>query len=137
MTSQALVPVKDFSQRFPRIVDVGQCLELFSSMFNHSCDPNAWWVFDGAEFQVRALRDIGKGEEVTISYVGSHLGFESRQTMLEDIWGIKCKCSLCRMGDLGPADKLLRKEMIELVGMGKADRSGIYLSYLQTNHFRL
>lgn len=73
-------------------------------MLNHSCLPNATWVFKGRELQVRAETDLTAGEELTISYIGSG-GFKQRQKFLET-WGIKCSCPLCLHGDIEPSGGL-------------------------------
>ena len=46
----------------------GVCLKM--SRFNHSCQPNAqyFWNEDTNTRDVRALRDINQGEEITFSY---------------------------------------------------------------------
>lgn len=40
-----------------------------AAMVNHSCQPNAVQSFDGRRIVFRALRQISKGEEITITYV--------------------------------------------------------------------
>jgi len=39
-------------------------------MINHSCVPNAFIGFDKRTAMLRAERDIGKGQEIEISYIG-------------------------------------------------------------------
>ncbi|KAH9617184.1 hypothetical protein KSS87_012399 [Heliosperma pusillum] len=41
-----------------------------------------------------AVRDIQRGEEVTISYIDEELSYEERQRSLAD-YGFRCKCSKC------------------------------------------
>ncbi|KAK4142532.1 uncharacterized protein C8A04DRAFT_13120 [Dichotomopilus funicola] len=47
---------------------VGLVLELVGAQINHSCDPNAFMIFEGGEIRVRSLRDIAPGEEITVCY---------------------------------------------------------------------
>ena len=82
----------------------GICLEPFASMVNHCCDPNSWWTFNGCEFQLRAIREIPAGEELTISYIGITESFKFRQKILLEDWGINCACSVCKQGPQGPTD---------------------------------
>jgi len=42
----------------------------YGSLYNHSYAPNAEYEHDTASIVYRALRDIAKGEEITINYNG-------------------------------------------------------------------
>ena len=48
---------------------LGLGLNVFASLMNHSCDPNAHYFFEGLGLRVRALRSIHPGEEIQISYL--------------------------------------------------------------------
>ena len=52
-------------------------LYVKTSRINHACDPNACYNNNGSlEKQVRAVREIAAGEEITISYISSNsVGF--------------------------------------------------------------
>ncbi|KAK7261070.1 hypothetical protein RIF29_27373 [Crotalaria pallida] len=68
------------------------------SCMNHSCCPNAK-AFKRDEDRdgqatIIALRSIGKGEEITISYVDEDLPFDERQASLAD-YGFRCRCPKC------------------------------------------
>ena len=73
----------------------GYCLEPFVALINHSCEPNAHYVFEGTELRVRASRDIAEGEEVTFSYLGQVGDYEGRRQLLQKLWKIRCACSVC------------------------------------------
>jgi hypothetical protein len=77
-------------------------------MINHSCEPNAWWIYEWHELRVRALLDVSAGEKVTFSYIDAFRNgdFLLRREELRRGWGIECTCSLCRQGDLGPRESL-------------------------------
>lgn len=47
----------------------GSGLFLFTSLFNHSCEPNCVWSVVAGVAIVRCVRDVREGEELTISYV--------------------------------------------------------------------
>jgi len=49
------------------------CALGWVAVYNHSEDPNAWWTIpeDHTCIEVRALRDIEAGEEITHAYVRS------------------------------------------------------------------
>jgi SET domain-containing protein len=46
---------------------LGVCLDPFAACANHSCDPNAYIVMDGARLSLRTLNEIGKDEEIFLS----------------------------------------------------------------------
>jgi SET domain len=68
------------------------------SRINHSCRPNTqhtWNASTGHE-TIHAIRDIKKGEEITISY---NLGGPSQPRMqrLKRSYGFDCTCDLCSL----------------------------------------
>ena len=60
----------------------GVALFLVSSMPNHSCRPNAGANYDqerlGAVMKMNAVRDIKKGEEITLAYLDENLSEEEK-----------------------------------------------------------
>ena len=51
-----------------------------------------------SKIEVRAIRDIKKGEEVTASYIGSQnifLDAGAKQAKLKENWGFQCSCFSC------------------------------------------
>ena len=83
-------------------IRAGWCFEPFVSMINHSCEPDAWWVFEGKELRVRAAVDISTDEELTFTYVGGQGEYGKRRDFLESNWGIRCTCVLCSQGNRTP-----------------------------------
>jgi SET domain-containing protein len=67
------------------------------SRINHSCSPNAQYSWNEKEGKRRlyAVRDIQKGEEVTIDYVGVDVLQKDRKIHLEQLYGFMCMCELC------------------------------------------
>ena len=69
-------------------------LFLAVARFNHSCDPSALNDADGTVANVRALRDLEEGEEVTISYVP--VGWDlARRAQALSTFGFRCRCERC------------------------------------------
>ena len=66
-----------------------------------SCCPNAMFRWDRATFsgEIRALRPISAGEEVTISYFQDIMGpaavTHERQKFLLECYNFKCACPVC------------------------------------------
>ena len=91
------------------------------SLLNHSCAPNAaMGLLDFKEepekrFELRAVKDISKEEEVTIFYSPESalpwLHVDMIETIQED-FGFDCKCNVC-LGKVPGQDKLMKK-LIEL-----------------------
>jgi hypothetical protein len=70
---------------------------LEACRINHACDNNAQkhWNERLRKHTVHALRDIAKGEEITIYYLGMHTSRTARQKRLHEKFGFLCTCSLC------------------------------------------
>ena len=76
-------------------------LALHSAKFNHSCLPNAertqFRKADGS-FEIVAVTNIKKGEEITISYSWSvsMKSRGSRQKIIQNRFYFDCKCNFCQ-----------------------------------------
>ena len=92
------------------------------SLLNHSCAPNAaMGLLDVVElkepekrFELRAIKDISKEEEVTIFYQTENCDIpplkplaELRETIEED-FGFYCKCPVCT-GEVPNQDDIIKK----------------------------
>lgn len=64
---------------------------------NHDCRPNADYYFDHATLTqyIHATRDIGVGEEITLSYINPVMTRAARLRKLQRNWGFECACSAC------------------------------------------
>jgi hypothetical protein len=75
----------------------GVCLKM--SRFNHSCCSNAqyFWNVDTHTRDIRAMRKIKQGEEITVNYqeVNWAATKEERQTLLKKAWNFDCHCKAC------------------------------------------
>ena len=52
--------------------------------------------------ELRAIKDIQEGDEVTVNYIsveGRYSDREARQQRLSDGWGFHCDCRLCVSGN--------------------------------------
>ena len=94
------------------------------SLINHSCSPNAargklvlspgdpGYGLTGPRMEVRAIRNISKGEEVTTFYImtGTTVNMmrsEIRERLKRD-FGFDCKCPICK-GEIPDQDNIKRK----------------------------
>ncbi|XP_018412559.1 PREDICTED: histone-lysine N-methyltransferase SMYD3 [Nanorana parkeri] len=79
--------------------DVGVGLYPSMSLLNHSCDPNCVIVFEGTCLQLRAVKKIPKGEELTISYIDVKMPTHLRQVQLQRQYCFSCDCHRCLSKD--------------------------------------
>ena len=107
------------------IIGTDAMLYLNTALVNHSCAPNAFSgpVKPGADvdqsqeiLETRAIKDIPKGEEVTITYFRDLMGLGSssqeRKMNIERKHCFDCKCDVCS-GKVDGQDDIL-KELLEL-----------------------
>lgn len=92
----------------PTLDPLGIVLDPTLGHINHSCDPNAYIMMDGAKTSVRSLKPIKKGEEIYISYIDTTNPFSRRQSELSDRWFFTCKCSKCLKGPTQLEDKWIK-----------------------------
>lgn len=101
----------------------GLCLH--TSRINHSCVPDAEGYLDTKSdfLNVRALRGITIGEEITISYIHHILPREQRQELLS-AWRFICQCPACdiRHPNSGPHEgrrttiNALQQDLLQYTG---------------------
>ena len=64
------------------------------SFFNHSCDPNCFYFGIANMLIVKAIKDIKKGEELTVSYVEPKPMALRKNELLK--WDFTCDCKYCK-----------------------------------------
>ncbi|KAH8728793.1 hypothetical protein GQ44DRAFT_769209 [Phaeosphaeriaceae sp. PMI808] len=77
--------------------DAYMCLFPSVARINHACRPNAHARFVPRTMlmEIKALRDIGAGEEISISYGKVDLMFDERQKLYKEGWSFECSCEKC------------------------------------------
>lgn len=72
---------------------------LNACRINHACDNNAQKSWNGniERHTIHALRDIEKGEEITIYYLGVLNNRKARQEALQRKFAFTCSCHLCSL----------------------------------------
>lgn len=72
-----------------------------ASYWNHSCAPNVQKQRRGRMWKFWASRNIARGEELCISYLGGDErddDLNERKKKLKGVWGFDCGCSKCLEG---------------------------------------
>ena len=84
---------------------------------NHSCSPNTefYWNTVTKVEELRATRDIARGEELTDCYLDlvsqGRNTRDQRRELLQHGYGFRCTCQVCDLSDeLSEEDDNLRKE---------------------------
>lgn len=62
---------------------------------NHSCYPNCCYVFMDGEMQCRSIRNIAKGEELTVTYIDILDTYHRRKANLLTTRFFECNCLRC------------------------------------------
>lgn len=107
----------------------GSGIFLAACCINHACDNNSQkgWNEGIKRHTVHALRDIDKGEEITITYVGVLNNRRTRQEALRKKFKFTCSCRLCSLPPHLSAESDRRlDEILELDGrIGRDGLMGI------------
>ncbi|KAJ3569174.1 hypothetical protein NPX13_g6170 [Xylaria arbuscula] len=79
--------------------EIASAIFIEACRINHACDRNGQkrWNDNIKKHTVHALRDIEKGDEITICYLGVDMGRDSRMKTLEDKFAFVCSCRLCSL----------------------------------------
>jgi len=82
-------------------------LFLIISRINHSCCPNSIDCH-GSIKEVRAMKHIKKGEEITLSYIINSYDSKAVREIELNYWHFKCSCNACKL----TGERLLMNEQI-------------------------
>ena len=118
---------------------IGSGMYIEASVFNHSCRPNATTVWNGLRLEVRAIKDIAAGKEITTNYVDIKKNRSERQTELREHYYFTCACDRCedqREDDVWPLISQLNERMDDLIcqksGDGEEKFKEIYLCAIRS-----
>lgn len=116
-----LQPNDPYEQASAPGIDSPTGLYTYTAMFNHSCSPNANYVFFGNVMTIRASQSIKAGEEVTIGYISPQLPYTERRRTLETSWHMTelCDCTQCQDDRVdGDANIRHREEILATISGG-------------------
>ncbi|XP_062857190.1 N-lysine methyltransferase SMYD2-B [Trichomycterus rosablanca] len=75
---------------------VGSAVFPDVALMNHSCCPNVIVTYRGILAEVRAVKQINKGEEIFTSYIDLLYPTEDRMERLRDSYYFTCDCTECK-----------------------------------------
>jgi SET and MYND domain-containing protein len=78
---------------------LGMTFDPAIALLNHSCNPNAAIVFDQNVACIRSIKDLKKGEQVTISYIDNTYKRATRRSQLREQYYFDCHCEGCEPKD--------------------------------------
>ncbi|XP_042301820.1 histone-lysine N-methyltransferase SMYD3 isoform X2 [Sceloporus undulatus] len=123
----AKVTCNCFSISNGEMQSVGVGLYPSMSLLNNSCDPNCAIVFEGPQLHLRSIREIQKGEELTISYVETIMPTPERQNQLRRQYCFECDCFMCctksKDDDMLAGNEQAWKEAKEVVNKNEGPKS--------------
>ncbi|XP_071701990.1 histone-lysine N-methyltransferase ASHR1-like isoform X2 [Rutidosis leptorrhynchoides] len=93
------------------LIPLGTGLYPVISIINHSCSPNSVLVFEGRIATVRAMQQIPKGSEISISYIETAGSTMTRQKALKQQYFFTCSCPRCIK--LGQPDDIQESAVLE------------------------
>lgn len=109
------VPVREFDKiKGP---ELGSAVYPLSSLLNHSCRPStvSSMVQGTGLREVRAARDIKRGEQLTVMYGVSGQEREERVRALASRYNFQCDCEVCSLtGEHLVENDKLRREILGL-----------------------
>ncbi|CAF2746613.1 SMYD [Lepeophtheirus salmonis] len=76
-------------------LNFGSCLSLEFSAIDHSCRPNAVYMFIGRTLVVKALCDIANFDDVRVTYTDITQPRRMRRNFLKDQYFFDCTCEEC------------------------------------------
>lgn len=97
---------------------IGSGLYIEASAFDHSCRPNATTVWNGLKLEVRAIRRIETGSQITTNYVDIKKSRSLRQQELLHHYYFTCACDRCsdqEERDVWSEVSSLNEQMDELI----------------------
>ena len=75
--------------------DIGVAIYVLECGFEHDCDPNACSIYKGTKREIRAIKKISSGKNVTINYLGNLKSREDRRRILKNRFYFTCSCRRC------------------------------------------
>ncbi|KAH9443500.1 hypothetical protein Pst134EA_032853 [Puccinia striiformis f. sp. tritici] len=93
-----LIHVNTFMTHIQTEMPIGAVV-VEASRLNHACRPNVVYNLDPRTqlLNMKAIRPIEKGEELTISYRSLEMPSEFRRQSLKEYYGFDCNCHHCKM----------------------------------------
>ncbi|XP_061602430.1 N-lysine methyltransferase SMYD2-like [Cololabis saira] len=80
------------------------------ALINHSCLPSVIVTYNGTSAEVRAVKDMKRGDEVLISYIDLLYPTDDRNNRLRESYYFSCSCLECNSKSKDKAKLKVRKQ---------------------------
>lgn len=126
------------------VVGVG-IFPVIGMTVNHDCYPNCMYSFVNGMLECRALRDIARGEELTVAYIDPFDCFVSRRKTLLTSRFFECRCRRCmaylnRVAKVALSEHyisyhMLYRNIFQAKGVDQVENDDAILSMYETDIF--
>ena len=99
--SWAKAVTSGFPIKNDHLKNIGVGIFALRLIFEHSCDPNTFLIFNGINREYRAIKNIASGEKITMCYVDLFKPRKDRQEEFTNIYGFTCSCRKCTDDEYG------------------------------------
>ena len=117
---------------------IGKGLFLDASVINHSCIPNAIYVYHGKELIVKTIEEIGNFSDLRLCYINNLISTEKRRKILMEQYFFHCQCLKCedKFSDLNNSSLICHKcqGCVPSVG-GSCNNCGLAIENLTIENF--
>lgn len=93
ISNNAILTIRNEKKKIA-ITELCYGLYINCSFFNHSCNPNCFYFGIANMVIVKAIKDIKKGEELTVSYIEPKPMALRKNELLK--WDFICNCKYCK-----------------------------------------
>ena len=93
ISNNAILTIRNEKKKIA-ITELCYGLYVNCSFFNHSCNPNCFYFGIANMVIVKAIKDIKKGEELTVSYIEPKPMALRKNELLK--WDFTCDCKYCK-----------------------------------------
>lgn len=114
----------------------GHALYKQATLFNHSCEPNAGWVFNGVEILIIANKKIEPDTEITTQYIPvMQYQTNVRREFLSKL-GFNCECSAC-LADGTKVNEQWKDFVTTMLEIMKGEIQTSTMLIMASNYFRV
>ncbi|XP_074541368.1 N-lysine methyltransferase SMYD2-B-like [Halichoeres trimaculatus] len=109
LTLFSQVACNGFTIEDDELSHIGTAVYPDVALINHSCLPSVIVTYSGTSAEVRAVKDMKRGDEVLIGYIDLLYPTDDRNSRLRESYYFSCECPECRTRSKDQAKLKVRK----------------------------